>query len=161
MPARAVLTVALLTAVGVALRVALARQSLFADELATHYVVIGRSLSGTVAIVHTDVEITPPLYFALTWLATRLGDTGVLLRAPSLVAGAAAIPLVCALGLRTVGRRAALVATALTAFSPFMAYYSSEARGYALMVALVLLSTLALLAAIDGGRGWWWVAYAV
>lgn len=161
MTARPVLIVAALTVVGVALRVVLADQSLFADELSTHYVVTGRSLFDAISIVHTDAEITPPLYFALTWLTTRIGDTAELLRLPSLIAGAAAIPLVYLVGVRTVGRRAALVAAALTTLSPFMAYYSAEARGYALVVALVLLSTLALLLAVDGGRTRWWVLYAV
>src|SRR5439155_1296281 len=71
-----------------------------------------------------------------------------------------AIPLVYLLGLRTVGRAAALVAAALTAMSPFMIFYSTEARGYEVMVVLVMLSTLALLAALESGRARWWVAYA-
>jgi mannosyltransferase len=54
-----------------------------------------------------------------------------------------------------------IVAMALTALSPFMIFYSTEARGYALMTALVLLSTLALLHAVDGGRARWWVLYGV
>lgn len=159
MSARPYIAVAAITALGVALRLLVGHQSLFADELSTHYVVTGRGLGDSVSIVHTDAEITPPLYFVLAWLATRLGDTVELLRAPSLLAGAAAIPLVFALGLRTVGRRAALVATTLTAISPFMVYYSAEARGYELMLVLVLISTLALLAALDRGRRRWWVLY--
>src|SRR5215212_1909715 len=139
MSARPYIAVAAITALGVALRLLVGHQSLFADELSTHYVVTGRGLGNSVSIVHTDAEITPPLYFVLAWLATRLADTVELLRAPSLLAGAAAIPLVFALGLRTVGRRAALVATTLTAISPFMVYYSAEARGYELMLVLVLI----------------------
>jgi 4-amino-4-deoxy-L-arabinose transferase-like glycosyltransferase len=160
MSSRPRLTVAVLTAVGVVLRLLVARQSMFADELSTHYVVTGRGLADTISIVHTDYEITPPLYFAAAWLTTQLGDTAELLRAPSLIAGALAIPLVYMLGTRTVGRRAALVATAFTALSPFMIYYSAEARGYALMMALVLGSTLAMLTALDDGRARWWVLYA-
>ena len=155
------LIVAALTVIGVALRLVVARQSLFGDEISTHWIVSGNDLPGVVSTVHTDAEITPPLYFVASWLATRIDVTPELLRAPSLIAGAAAIPLVHALGLRTVGRRAALVATALTALSPFMIFYSAEARGYELMVVLVLLSTLALLAAIDDRRTLWWAAYAV
>lgn len=155
------LMVALLTAVGVVLRLLAGRQSMFADELSTHYVVTGRGLADAISIVHTDAEITPPLYFAAAWLTTRLGDTAELLRAPSLIAGVLTIPLVYLLGMRTVGRRAALVATAFTVLSPFMIYYSAEARGYALMVVLVLGSTLAMLAALDDGRARWWVLYAV
>ena len=77
------------------------------------------------------------------------------------MAGTLSIPVVYLLGLRTVGRRAALVATAVTTFSPFMIYYSSEARSYGVMMLLVLLSTLAMLLAIDTGRRRWWVLYAV
>ena len=78
----------------------------------------GHGLADVVSIVHTDAEITPPLYFVASWLTTRIDLTPELLRAPSLLAGAATIPLVYLLGVRTVGRRAALVATALTTFSP-------------------------------------------
>jgi hypothetical protein len=155
------LIVVALTAAGVALRLAVARQSLFADELSTHFVVAGHGLADVVSVVHTDAEITPPLYFLLSWLTTRIDLTPMLLRAPSLIAGAAAIPLVYLLGARTVGHRAGIVAAALTAFSPFMTYYSTEARGYELMIVLVLGSTLCLLAAVDSGRARWWVGYAV
>jgi hypothetical protein len=154
------LIVAALTAVGVALRLVVAHQSLFADELSTRYILAGHGLADVVSLVHTDAEITPPLYFVASWLTTRIDFTPELLRGPSLLAGAAAIPLVYLLGLRTVGRRAALVAAALTTFSPFMVYYSAEARGYALMIALVLGSTLCLLAAVEHGRARWWAGYA-
>ena len=83
-----------------------------------------------------------------------------MLRAPSYLAGVAAIPLVYLIGARTVGRCAAVVASAITALGPFMIYYSTEARGYELMVVLVMLSTLAMLVAIDDRRARWWVLYA-
>ena len=41
-----------------------------------------------------------------------------------------------------------------------MIFYSAEARGYSLMVALVLLSTLAMVRAVETRRARWWVAYA-
>lgn len=154
------LVIALLTALGVALRVAVAHQDIFADELSTHFVVAHRGLGGVVSTVHTDAEITPPLYFVLAWLATRISFAPELLRLPSLVAGALSIPLVYAIGVRTIGRPAALLAAALTTLSPFMAYYSAEARGYALMVAFVLGSTWALLHAVEDRRARWWVLYA-
>lgn len=154
------LIVAALTAVGVALRLAFADQSLAADELSTRWVVAGHSLGDVISIVRTDAEITPPLSFVAAWLTTRIDVTPELLRAPALLAGAATIPLVYAVGLRTAGRRAALVAAALTTLSPFMIFYAAEARGYGLMIALVLASTLALLLAVDERRTRWWVAYA-
>jgi Dolichyl-phosphate-mannose-protein mannosyltransferase len=154
------LIVAALTAVGVALRLAVVQQSLYADELSTRFMVAGHGLGDVISVVHTDAEITPPLYFVASWLTTRIDFTPELLRAPSLLAGAAAIPLIYLLGVRTVGSRAALTAAALTTFSPFMIFYSTEARGYELMIVLVLGSTLCLLTAVERGGVGWWAAYA-
>ena len=154
----AVVVVAL-AGLGLALRLAVADQSVFGDELSTYWIVSTNGLGGVVSTVHSDAEITPPLYFMAAWATTRIDLTPELLRAPSLLAGTAAIPLTYLLGLRTVGRSAALVAATLTALSPFMIFYSAEARGYALAIALVLLSTLALVAAVDDRRLRWWVLY--
>ncbi len=156
-----------LSVVGVLLRLRIAHQTLFADELSTYWIVTGRSLGGVWSIVGhrypwgATTEISPPLYFMAAWLTTQLGHAAELVRGPSLLAGALSIPVIYLLGRRTVGRRAALVATALTALSPFMIYYSAEARPYALMMLLVMVSTLAMLAAVDDGRARWWVLYAV
>ena len=152
--------VAAITLVGATVRLVILQDSLFADEMSTYWIVSENSLGGVISTVHTDAEITPPLYFVLAWLTTRLDLTAEMLRAPSFLAGVGAIPLVYLLGLRTVGRAAAVVASAITALGPFMIYYSTEARGYELMVVLVILSTLALLAGVDDGRARWWVAYA-
>jgi hypothetical protein len=151
--------VAAITVVGAAVRLVILPDSLFGDELSTYWIVSGRGLGGVVSTVHTDAEITPPLYFVLAWLTTRLDFSAEMLRAPSFLAGVAAIPLVYLLGLRTVGRAAALVASAITALGPFMIFYSTEARGYEAMIVLVMLSTLTLLAGVDDGRARWWVAY--
>ena len=156
-----VLVVIALTTVGFALRLVVAQESIFGDELSTWWIISTNGLGGVVSTVHSDAEITPPLFFIAAWLTTQIDLTPELARAPSLAAGAVTIPLVYVLGLRTVGRPAAVVAAALTALSPFLIYYSAEARGYALMVAVVTLSTLAMLLAADTRRARWWVVYAV
>ncbi len=161
LPAFPALLVGLLTAVGIAIRVAVAHQAVFADELSTYWIVTAHGLGGVLSTVHSNAEITPPLYFVASWLSTQLGHSPELLRLPSLVAGAATIPLVYLLGVRTVGRAAALVATALTTFAPFMVYYSAEARGYAVMMGFTVLSSVAMLVAIETRRTRWWVVYAV
>jgi hypothetical protein len=145
----------------VAIRLAILGEAMLADELSTYWIVSTNGLGGAISTVNTDAEITPPLFFVASWLATQVDLTPELARAPSLLAGVATIPVVYLLGLRTVGRPAALVATALTTLSPFMIYYSAEARGYALMMLLVALSTLAVLLAVDSRRVRWWVVYAV
>ena len=139
--------------VGATLRLIVAGQSLFADELSTYWVVIEHGFGGMLSTINGDAEITPPLYFIASWLTTRLGVTPELLRAPSLVAGRATIPLIYLVGCRTVGRTAALLAATLTTLSPFAIYYSAEARGYALMIAFVVGLTLAMLLRWTGASG--------
>lgn len=148
-----------LVLVGGALRLAVAGQDLYADELATYWVATAHGFTGVVDTVATTAEITPPLSFLLTWLTTRLGETPELVRLSSLIAGIVSIPLVYAVGARTVGRRAGLLAAALTTLSPFMIFYSTEARGYGVLMALVLLSTFALLHAVVDDRWRWWLLY--
>ena len=158
--------VVLLTAIGIPLRLIVAGQSVFGDELSTYWIVTRHSLHGVLSLLYSTAsihhaEITPPLYFVASWLTTRLGDSAELLRTPSLLAGVAMIPAVYLLGLRTVGRRAALVATALTTLAPFTIYYSTEARAYGVLMLLVVCGALAMLLALDTRRTRWWVAYAV
>src|SRR5207302_10785636 len=165
-PTAAAVTVAALTVLGAAVRVIVAHQSVFADELSTYWISATHSLGGVLSLLYSTgrihhAEITPPLSFLASWLTTRAGSSPDLLRLSALLAGTATIPLVYLLGLRTVGRRAALLATAITALSPFMIYYSTEARAYGLLMLLTLASTLAMLLALDTRRARWWVLYAV
>jgi hypothetical protein len=162
----AIVAVAALTIGGAVLRVIVARQSVFADELSTYWISATHSLGGVLSLLYSTgkihhAEITPPLSFLASWLTTRIGKSPELLRLPALIAGTATIPLVYALGRRMVGRWAALLACALTALSPFMIYYSAEARAYGLLMFLVTASTLSMLLALDTGRRRWWVIYAV
>ena len=113
------LLVVALTVVGAVVRLLVLHDSLFADELSTYWVVSGRSFGGVISTVHTDAEITPPLFFALSWLTTqnRLHRRRCCACPPTL-AGVATIPLVYLIGARTVGRWAAAVGAARSPRSP-------------------------------------------
>jgi MFS family permease len=158
---RVLLAVAGLTLLGLALRLARYEQSIFGDETSTLYIVDGRSLSDVLSLISGDAEISPPLYFILAWLSTKLGSAPELVRLPSLIAGTASIPLVYLVGARALNRNAGLIAAAVMALSPFMIFYSADGRGYAVAIALLLGSTLAMLAGARTGRARWWVAYGV
>lgn len=154
-PSRAWLACAGLTALAFALRLAQIDQSLFGDEMYLHRIVAQGSLGDVLSSVH-DTESTPPLHFVIAWLSVKATDPVLGVRLPSLIAGTALVPAVFALGLRTVGDRAALAGAALVAISPFGVMYGVEGRTYALLALLSALSTLALLAALErGGRGRW------
>ena len=155
------LVVGAITAVGFALRVASFGDSLFGDELATHWTAGRPTLVGVVEAVQTDQELTPPLYYVLAWFGRQIGNPLVWVRLPSLLAGTLVIPLVYVLGMRTVGRPAALVGSGLFALNQFMIFYAVEARSYSVALLLVMLATLSVLAALRTGQARWWVAYAL
>ena len=93
-PAAIAFSLVALTVVGAALRLEVLGQSLFGDELSTYWIVTTHDLPGTLGFVGDTIEITPPLYFVLAWVAAQIDASPELLRAPSLIAGIAAIPLV-------------------------------------------------------------------
>ena len=97
------------------------------------------------------LEISPPLYFVFAWICAKIGDPHVWVRVPALVAGVALVPAAYALGVRTVGRTAALIGAALLALSPFAVFYSTEARAYTLATLFVVLAA-ARAAGRDGAR---------
>lgn len=150
-----------ITLVALALRLAAFDESFFGDELFTYEIATRPDLHAVLEGVRSNLEITPPGYFVVAWVFQQLGDPLVWLRVPSLLAGVATVPLVYVLGLRTVGREAALVGAGLFALSPLAIYYATEARAYALMTLLVVLSTLALLRAIETNDWRWWAALAL
>lgn len=120
-----------------------------------------RSFGGMLDVIANRMELTPPLSFAATWLVTRLGDGALLMRAAPLFFGLLAIPAVYALGVRTVGRSAALVAAVLIALSAYTVSLSALSRAYSLVVLLGAVVALAALLAVDTGRRRWWVAFGL
>lgn len=87
-----------------------------------------------------------PFYFVAlkVWIGVA-GTSEAALRAPSLIASIALIPLVYAIGARTVSHRAACIGAALTALSPLHLYFAQEARMY---MPLALLASGVMLAYI-------------
>jgi mannosyltransferase len=131
-----------ITGVGAWLRFStLGTQSYWFDEAqAAHelHLSFGAMLHGVFA-----VETAPPLYFVLGWVWVHLFGAGaVALRSLSALAGTAVIVLAYLCGRELVSRPAGLVAGALAALSPFMIWYSQEAREYMLLAAFSAASFL-------------------
>ncbi len=155
----AAVAVTLLTLLGLSLRFVHLDKTYVGDELSTLYVIKGSSFLDSMRTVSSDAEISPPLYFALAWLFTKLSSVPEMARLPALIAGTMSIPLVYMVGRRAVSRAAGVIAAAAFALNPFMIFYATDARAYSVAIALLLGSTLAMLLAVQTGRRRWWVAY--
>jgi mannosyltransferase len=132
------------TLLAVALRVFhLGAQSLWIDELFTWMSAdVGRPL-----VAGTLLEnIHGPLYGLVVHLCGGLlGDAEWALRLPSLLCGVAAVPALAWLAARWLGRDEAVWAAWLAAGSPFLVWYSQEARGYMQLVLLAGVASALLL----------------
>jgi hypothetical protein len=103
-----------------------------------------------------------PLSYLFECLTVRLGEGETWVRMPTALFGAAA-PLLAAWValLLTRSRMTGLLAAFLLAVNDHHLYFSREARGYALLVFVTLLSYGLLLSAMRSPRArWWWVGFA-
>ena len=94
-------------------------------------------------VAYGGIEDNPPLYYVLAELSSALGDPEVWLRLPSVLLGAATVPLVYAAGRLAAGGSAGVWAAALWTLSPFVLFYGTEGRAYATLAFFVVLSTVA------------------
>ncbi|MGD9316216.1 MAG: glycosyltransferase family 39 protein, partial [Anaerolineae bacterium] len=114
------------------------------------------ALSGQITLTdNVDDVVTidnhPPLYFVLLWVVTRLlGQSEFALRYLSLAAVVLLVPLLYTTGKRLVDGWAGLGAAVLGALSPMYLWYGQEARMYALVAFLSLLSFYSFLRAFFG-----------
>lgn len=133
------------TLAGAVLRLAaLGHQSLWVDEVLTWYSVgAGQPLQ----LTHLLENVHGPLYSLLLYLWVAVaGDGEWAMRLPSAIFGIATIPALAWAGARWLGREAAVPAAWLAAGSPFLVWYSQEARNYSLLILCACLAAGALLA---------------
>jgi mannosyltransferase len=118
-------------------------QSFWFDE-ATTWKIVSHGLGHVLSQV-PRTESTPPLYYVLLWLWSRvfgLSEAG--LRSFSALCGTVTIAVAWAIGRQLVSSRAGVIAALLTATNPFLLWYSQEARAYSLLLLMSALSLLAL-----------------
>jgi 4-amino-4-deoxy-L-arabinose transferase-like glycosyltransferase len=121
----------------------LGAQSLWIDELFTWMSAdIGRPLAAGMLLEN----IHGPLYGLIVHVCGGLfGDSEWALRLPSLVGGVAVVPALAWLAVRWLGRDEAVWAAWLAAGSPFLVWYSQEARSYMLLILWVCVAGALLL----------------
>jgi mannosyltransferase len=134
-------------------------QSLWSDEGLSLYrsrLTLTQNLSNVIVVppnVPTQ-DTNPPLYFVgLSVVRALAGESEYALRFLSAGAGLVLVALLYALGTRLFSPAAGMLAAVLGAFSPFVVWYSQEARMYTLLAALSAASVYLLLRAIDWPLG--------
>lgn len=139
---------------------ALRRQSLWFDEID----VVVRAQQPLTDVVRTFARSgeNGPLYNLLLAIWIRIaGISELAVRFPSAVAGALTIPLLYLLVRRIAGSTTGLLSAGLLAFSPYHIWYSQEAKMYAMLVLLVVASTLCYVEALSRKRARWWIAWVI
>jgi len=125
-------------------------QSMWSDEGLSLYrarLPLAENLTNVIVVppgVRT-MDTNPPLYFVLlSGLRAAMGESEFALRFLSVMAGVVVVPLLYALGRRLFSTSTGVMAAALGALSPFLVWYSQEARMYTLLAALSLASVYLL-----------------
>ncbi len=152
--------VAAILAIAVAFRfVTIEGKSFWFDE-AYSAQVANQSAHDVIARVARE-DTHPPLYYLLLSLWGHVFGTGDgALRSLGAIASLFTVAGTWMIGRRLGGPAVGVLSAFLTAVSPFQVLAAQEARMYALLGLLTLLSWGALLAACDGRRGAW-VAYVI
>src|SRR5215216_5772963 len=145
---RLVVPIVGLTALAGVLRFSfLDRQSFWFDEAVT--VQLSHKSLWEMLAALPNTESTPPLYYVLVWGWSRLLGTGETeMRALSALLGTVTVPIAYAAGRVLVSYRAGLYSAPLVTCSPFLVWYSQEARAYALFLALSALSLFTFASAL-------------
>lgn len=159
-----------LAAFGFALRThRLDAQSLWLDEGLS--VIFARPDLATMLPQLIVRDIHPPLYEVLLHFWMQLaGDSEFSVRFLSVIFGVMLVPAVFRLGVELFrgdeddGREAlvaGLLAGALVAVSPFLVYYSQEARNYIVVTFWSVTATYALWRALKAGKRRMWLGYSL
>jgi 4-amino-4-deoxy-L-arabinose transferase-like glycosyltransferase len=106
--------------------------SLWLDEASTYTLSVGsipQIWEATAA-----GEFNPPLFYWVEHMMLVFGNNEVILRFIPALLGVLTIPLVYLAGKEFIDRNVGIIAAAAFAFSPFLIFYSQEARAYSMML---------------------------
>ena len=147
-----------LTLIGAILRfVNLGFNSLWLDEAST-YTFASMSLPGIWAAT-TGGEFNPPLFYWIEHLMLVFGNSETVLRFVPALFGVLTIPLMYWVGKEFMDRNAGIIAAAACAFSPFLIFYSQEARAYSMGLFFITLAMVFFLKALKTNNVTHWALF--
>jgi len=149
-----------LTVIGAFLRLYnIGFNSLWLDEATTYNI----SINTIAGIWQTMVsgEFNPPLFYWIEHVMLMFGNNETILRLVPAVAGILTIPLVYLVASEFLDRNLGIISAAAFTFSPFLLYYSQEARAYSLMMFFVAFAMVFYLKAMKSGNLHEWALFGV
>lgn len=120
--------------------------SLWLDE-ATTYNIAMKSLP-EIWQTTTGGEFNPPLFYWVEHFMLVFGNSEAVLRFIPALLGILTIPLIYLIGKEFMDRNTGIIAAAAVAFSPFLVFYSQEARAYSMMLFFVAAAMVFYLKAL-------------
>ena len=152
-------TLIILTIIGFFLRFYnLGYNSLWLDEATTYLT----SIQSLVSIWQVSPgEFSPPLFFWVEHIMLMFGNNEFILRFIPALLGVLTIPLYYVIGKEFLDRNTGIIAAAACAISPFLIYYSQEARAYMMMLFFLALATIFFLKAMKSSSLTHWVLFGV
>jgi len=128
-----------LTLIGAILRFYnLGFNSLWLDEASTYNLAV-KTIPDIWQFI-TAGEFNPPLFYWAEHVMLLFGNSEVVLRFLPALLGVLTIPLIYLVGKEFMDRNVGIIAAAAFAFSPFLLFYSQEARAYSMMLFFVTFS---------------------
>lgn len=133
--------------------------SLWLDEAATNVL----SKVGIVQIWQNMAagEFNPPLFYILEHFMLMFGNSEAILRILPAIFGALAIPVFYYIGKEFKDENTGFIMAVMCAVSPFLVWYSQEARAYSLLLLLIALATYVFLRALKDNLKEDWILFAV
>lgn len=100
----------------------------------------------------TAGEFNPPLFYWAEHVILLFGNTEVVLRFIPALLGVLTIPLIYLVGKEFMDRNVGIIAAAAFAFSPYLIFYSQEARAYSMTLFFVTFSMVFYLRALKNNE---------
>jgi uncharacterized membrane protein len=133
--------------------------SLWLDEAST-YTFATMSLPG-IWQATTGGEFNPPLFYWIEHVMLVFGNNEFILRFVPALLGVLTIPLAYLIGKEFYDRNAGIIAAAAVTFSPFLIFYSQEARAYSMMLFFVAAAMVVFLKALKSNDLKEWALFGV
>lgn len=135
--------------------------SLWLDEISTYKYSVG-TFDNMWQMWTTGTDYAPPLYFFLQhFVLSWLGVSEWTMRLLTATFGVVTIPIIYLVGKEFWDKNVGLITAGLFTFSPFLIYYSQDARAYSMALMLVSAEFYFFLKAIKSENVKYWAAFGL